>query len=117
MSDDFISMKMLVVSEAASDREILRQASAQASITVESSVLVSPRDPVAMAELLARENFDVVFFDSRIAKPVRQEFLNVIRAAPSRPLAVLIAPAAIKTREVFTDGLEVDSALAKPIDI
>ena len=70
-----------------------------------------------MTELLAHENFDVVFFDSRIAKPARQEFLDAIRTAPSRPLAVLIAPAAIKTREVFTDGLEVDGALAKPIDL
>ena len=59
-----------------------------------------------MGELLARQNFDVVFFDSRIAKPARQELLNVIRAAPSRPLAVLIGAAMLKTREVFTDGLE-----------
>ena len=117
MSDDFISMKMLVVSEAASDHELLRQASAQASIPVDASELGAPGDPIAMAELLARENFDVVFFDSRIARPARQEFLNVIRAAPSRPLAVLIAPATIKTREVLTEGLEVDSALAKPIDL
>ena len=43
--------------------------------------------------------------------------LDAIRAAPSRPLAVLIGPAAMKTREVLTDGLEVDSALAKPIDL
>ena len=117
MSDDFISMKILIVSEAAPERELLRRASAEASIPVEASELDAPGDPVAMSELLARENFDVVFFDSRIAKPARQEFLNVIRAAPSRPLAVLIAPATIKTREVLTDGLEVDSALAKPMDL
>ena len=43
--------------------------------------------------------------------------LNAIRAAPSRPLAILIGAAAMKTREVFTDGLEVDGALAKPIDV
>ncbi len=117
MSDDFISMKMLVVSEAVSDRELLRRASAEASIPVEATELDAPGDPGTMAELLGRQNFDVVLFDSRIAKPTRQEFLNVIRAAPSRPLAVLIAPATIKTREVFTDGLDVDSALAKPIDM
>ena len=70
-----------------------------------------------MRDFLARQNFDVVFFDSRIAKPARQELLDAIRAAPSRPLTILIAPAAIKTREAFTDGLEVDSALAKPIDM
>ena len=117
MSDDFISLKILIVSEAASDRDLLRRAAAEASVPIDASELDAPGDPVAMAELLASQNFDVVFFDSRIAKPVRQEFLNVIRAAVSRPLAVLIAPATLKTREVFTDGLDVDSALAKPIDL
>jgi len=117
MSEDFISMKVLIVSEAASDRELLRRAAAEASIPVDASELDAPGDPIAMKELLTRQNFDVVFFDARIPKPARVEFLQVIRAAPSRPLAVLIAPATIKTREVFTDGLEVDSALAKPIDM
>jgi CheY-like chemotaxis protein len=117
MSDDFISMKLLIVSEAAPERDLLRRASAEASIPVDATELDTPGDPVAMSELLARQNFDVVFFDSRIAKPARQELLNAIRAAPSLPLAVLIAPAAIKTREVFTEGLEVDSALAKPMDL
>jgi len=117
MSDDFISMKILIVSESASDRELLRRAAAEASIPVEASELDAPGDPIATKELLARQNFDVVLLDSRIPKPARQEFLNAIRAAPSRPLAILIAPATIKTREVFTDGLEVDGALAKPIDM
>jgi CheY-like chemotaxis protein len=117
MSDDFISMKILIVSEAASDREIVRRASAEASIPIDASELDAPGTAPAMAELMARQNFDVVLFDSRIPKPARLEFLNVVRAAPSRPLAILIAPATIKTREVFTDGLEVDGALAKPIDL
>jgi CheY-like chemotaxis protein len=59
----------------------------------------------------------VVLFDSRIPKQARRELLDVIRASPSRPLAVLIGSAAMKTREVLTDGLEIDSALAKPIDL
>ena len=57
------------------------------------------------------------FSISRPPKQARRELLDVIRAAPSRPLAVLIGPAPMKTREVLTDGLEVDSALAKPIDL
>jgi CheY-like chemotaxis protein len=95
----------------------VRRASAEASIPVEALELDALDTPTAMTELLARQNFDVVLFDSRIAKPARQEFLTAIRAAPSRPLAILIAPATMKTREVFTDGLEVDGALAKPIDL
>jgi CheY-like chemotaxis protein len=117
MSDDLISMKVLIVSEATSDRDLLRRASAEASVPIDISELDAPADSMTTTDLLARQNFDVVFFDSRIAKSARQELLNTIRAAPSRPLAVLIAPAMLKTREVFTDGLEVDSALAKPIDV
>jgi len=66
MSDDFISMKILIVSEAAPERELLRRVSAEASIPVDAAELDAPGDPVAMSELLARQNFDVVFFDSRM---------------------------------------------------
>ena len=70
-----------------------------------------------MVELLARGTSDVVFFYSRIPKQARVELLSAIRATASRPLAVLVGAAAIKTREVLTEGLEVDSALAKPINL
>jgi len=99
------------------ERELVRQAAAQASIPIDVSELDTAGDAVATGELLARQSFDGVFFDSRIAKPARLELLSAIRAAASRPLAVLICAAAIKTREVLTDGLEVDSTLAKPIDL
>jgi CheY-like chemotaxis protein len=117
MSDDFVSLKVLVISEAAPERALVRQAATQASIPIDVSELEAAGDPIAMGELLAKQNLDVVFFDSRIPKLARQELLNAIRAAPSRPLAVLIGAATIKTREVVTDGLEVDSTLAKPIDL
>jgi CheY-like chemotaxis protein len=117
MSDDFISMKILIVSEAAPERELLRRASAEAPIPVEVSELDAPGDPVAMGELLARQSFDVVFFDSRIPKPDRQTVLDMLRESPSRPLAMLIGAAELKTRGVLTEGLDVDGTLAKPIDV
>ncbi len=57
------------------------------------------------------------FFDSWIPKVGRQELLAVIRAAREQLLAILIGAASIKTREVLTDGLHIDSTLAKPIDV
>jgi CheY-like chemotaxis protein len=117
MDDDFFSLKMLIVSEAAAERQLLRQAAAQISIPTDVSELEAVGDPKAIGELLKRESYDVVFFDSRGPKQERQELLNAIRAAPSRPLAILVGPAALKTREVITDGLEIDSALAKPINL
>lgn len=117
MSDDFFSLKTLIVSEAAPERELLREAAGQTAVPAEITEIQALSDPIATGELLARGNYDVVFFDSRIPKHDRQGLLDAIRAAPSRPLAVLLAPAAMKTREVLTDGLEVDSALAKPLDL
>ena len=45
MNDDFISMKILIVSEAAPERELLRRASAEAPIPVDVSELDAPGDP------------------------------------------------------------------------
>src|SRR5687768_7718083 len=109
MNDDFFSLKMLIVSEAAPERELVRQAAARTAVPTDVTELEALGDPTATGELLARENYDVVFFDSRIPRHGRQELLDAIRAAPGHPLAVLIGSAAIKTREVLTDGLAVDS--------
>jgi CheY-like chemotaxis protein len=117
MSDDLISLKVAILSDVASERALVRQAAAQASILIEVAELDAGGDPKVTGAAITGESYDVVFFDSRIPKPARLELLAAIRAAPSRPLAVLIGAAEMKTREVLTDGLEVDSALAKPIDV
>jgi CheY-like chemotaxis protein len=117
MDDDFFSLKVLIVSDAPPERELVRQAAAHVSIPVEVAEIEAAGDPITMGETLARGAYDVVFFDSRIPKQGRVELLNKIRAADSRPLAVLVGAADMKTREVLTEGLDVDSALAKPINL
>ena len=117
MSEEFFSLKMLMVSEVAQERELVRQAAAQASTPIDFEEIEPAADLTATRELLVRQGFDVVLFDSRISKAARQSLLEAIRVAPSRPLAVLIGAAEMKTREVLTDGLDIDSALAKPIDL
>jgi|KBSMisStaDraftv2_1062788.scaffolds.fasta_scaffold1124689_2 hypothetical protein len=61
MTDDFFSLKILIVSEAASERGILRQVAAQASIPAEIAEIDAAGDPIAMGELLALGKYDVVF--------------------------------------------------------
>jgi DNA-binding NtrC family response regulator len=117
MKDDFFSLRMLIVSEAASERGLLRKAAEQISVPAEVAEIETAGDPTSMGKLLERGSHDVVFFDSRIPRQARMELLNAIRAAPSRPLAILVGAAAMRTREVLTEGLEVDSALAKPIEL
>ncbi len=117
MDDDFLSLKMLIVSEAASERELLRRLAAQASVPIEVLEVEAAADPAPACDALKRDSYDIVFFDSRMPKSGRQTLLEAIRAAPGRPLAILIGAAALKTREVLTDGLEIDGVLAKPIEI
>jgi CheY-like chemotaxis protein len=117
MTDDFVSLRIMIVSEVAPEREALRQAAAQASIPIHTVEIEAAGDAVATCELLARDGeFDAVFFDSRMPRAARHKALDAIRAASGRPLAILIGAAAMKTREVLTDKLPVDGTLAKPID-
>jgi CheY-like chemotaxis protein len=115
MNDDLISLNLLIVSETGAERELVRQAALQASIPMQVSEL-SSADAGAIRDILAKAEHDVVFFDSRLPKAERQAVLDAVRAAPGRPLAILIGAAALKTREVLTDGLEIDGVLAKPIE-
>jgi CheY-like chemotaxis protein len=117
MIDDFLTLNLLIISEAAAEREIVRRVAAEAPIPVEVTEVDASGSAAATAELLARASYDIVFFDSRMPKADRQATLDVIRAAKNRPLAILIGAAEMKTREVLTDGLEVDGVLAKPIDM
>ena len=115
MSDDFISLKMLIVSEVALERELIRHAATQASIPIE-IMEEATGDGATACTAVARDGFDVVFSDSRMPKIARQQLLDATRAAKERPLAILIGASELKTREVLTDGLTVDGVLAKPID-
>ena len=117
MTADLLSIKIAIVSEVASERELVRQAAEQASFPVDVSDVEVTGDALAMGKSLARDGFDVVFFDSRISKADRQTVLDMLRESPSRPLAMLIGAAELKTRGVLTDGLDVDGTLAKPIDV
>jgi CheY-like chemotaxis protein len=114
--DEILSLKMLIVSEVAPERELLRRLASQAAVPINVAEVTAAGDPEAAREALKQDTYDVVVFDSRMPKVHRQTVLDGIRAAPSRPLAILLSAAELKTREVLTDGLEVDGALAKPID-
>jgi CheY-like chemotaxis protein len=116
MTDDFITLKMLIVSEAVAERELLRRLANQASVPIDVSEVEAAAGEWPACEALKRDRYDLVFLDSRMPKTGRQAVLTAIREAQGRPLAILIGAAALKTREVVTDGLEIDGTLAKPID-
>jgi CheY-like chemotaxis protein len=108
---------MLIVSEAAPEREAVRAAATQASVPIQVEEVDAAADATAACTLLARDGaFDVVLFDSRMPRAERQKLLDATRDASGRPLAILVGAAEMKTREVLTDGLLVDGVIAKPID-
>jgi CheY-like chemotaxis protein len=115
MTDDLISLKMLLVSEAAAERGLIRRAALQAAIPIECTEIEATQDAAAASAALEHNAFDVVFFDSRMPKSARQQVLNAIRASPGRSLAILVGAAEMRSREVLTDGLPVDGVLAKPL--
>ena len=117
MSEDFISLKMLIVSEAAAERELVRRAALQASVLIDVKEVAVAGDAKAAVEALKQDNFDAIFLDSRMPKASRQEVLDAARTADGRPLTILVGAAEMKTREVLTDGLAVDGVLAKPIEM
>jgi CheY-like chemotaxis protein len=114
--DDLISLNMMIVSDVAADRELFRRALALASVPIQVVELDASDDGVAACATLANEPVDAVLFDSGMSKAGRQRLIEAAHAAKEHPLAILIGAAALKTREVLTDGLPVNGVLAKPID-
>jgi CheY-like chemotaxis protein len=106
----------MIVSESAPERELMRRILSQASVPIDVTEVAEAGDAAAASAALAASEFDVVFSDSRMPKSAKQQLLDAVRSTNSRPLAVLVGAAALKTREVLTDGLAVDGVLAKPIE-
>lgn len=117
MSDDLISLRMLLVSEAEAERQVLRRVASQAPVLIELHEIDGGADGVPACDLLGRDKVDLVFLDSRMPRPGRKAVIEAARISPGRPLVILVGSAEIKTREVLTDGLDVDGVLAKPIDV
>ena len=117
MTDDLVTLKMVVVSEAPAERELLRRAASQVSVPIDVVEVGDAGLAAPACNLLIMDTPDIVFLDSRMPKPDRQEVVDAARRAKGQPLVVLIGAADIKTREVLTDGLAVDGVLAKPINV
>jgi CheY-like chemotaxis protein len=109
MTDEFVSLKVMIVSEDAAERELIRRGVSGASIPVNISE-VEAHDETAACGLLAETAHDVVLFDARMPTGCQHALLDAVRATPGNPLAVLIGQA---------DGAAAgrcDALIGKPID-
>jgi CheY-like chemotaxis protein len=116
MNDDLLSFKMLVISEADSDRDLLRRAAAEAAFPIDYAEVADPGDAATACKLVTRDGLDFAFVDSRIPKADRQAVYDAAHSSPGRPLVIFVGPANLKTREVMSDGAAADGVLAKPLD-
>jgi CheY-like chemotaxis protein len=107
MTDEFVSLTVMVVSEAAADRELIRRGVGGASLPVMISEIVTVGDEAAALKRLASDTFDVVLFDDALPASDKQTLIAAIRGEASRPLAVVLGGA---------QGLDVDGALPKPLE-
>jgi two-component system chemotaxis response regulator CheY len=107
MTDEFISLKVMIVSEIAEDRDLIRRSVAGASIPVMISEIAAAGDETAVRKSFAQDTFDVVLFDDRLPASDKETLLSVLRGEVARPLAVAIGAATV---------LDVDGALRKPLD-
>src|ERR1044071_4899078 len=105
--DDFVSLNVMVVSETAADRELIRRCAASASIPVRVSEIVAAGDAVAALKKPASGAWDVVLFDRGLPASGSQALRDAVRGQASRPLTIAIGEAA---------ALDVDGAMAKPLE-
>lgn len=110
MTDELVSLKVMIVSEDAAERELIRRGISGASIPVDISEVEAVHDETAACRLLAEAAHDVVLFDARMPSGRQHALLDAVRATPGNPLAVLIGQG---------DGDAAgrcDALIGKPID-
>src|SRR6266568_5868495 len=110
MTDDFVSLKVMIVSEDAAERELIRRGVSDASIPVDISEIAAARDEAAACKCLADDAHDVVVFDGRMPASGQQVLLDAIRANPGNPLAIFAGEP--------ENGIagRLDGVIAKPIE-
>lgn len=115
MSDDLVAIKILVVSDSASERAALRDAAAAASIIVDVAEIDRIGDASEVCRALTDASVDAVFVDSRMAQEARRSILKAAREAQPQPLVISVGSAG-STSQFAAEGLAADGLLAKPID-
>jgi CheY-like chemotaxis protein len=114
MTDDFVSLKVMIVSEDAAERELIRRGVSTASIPVNISEVEAAHDEAAACKLLADDAYDVVLFDGRMPAVAQQVLLDAIRAAPGNPLAILVGEAGSGSEKDV--AVRLDGVIVKPVE-
>ena len=109
MSNDLVSVRMLIVAAPSVEREFWKRAAGLAAVPVEVSEADSTADA---AHLLAHAEIDIVLVDAEFPEPYRSAVVQAARTARSKPVVVFSA-----TRDSDTLGLDGDGVVTRPNNI
>jgi CheY-like chemotaxis protein len=111
MTDDLISLRILLVTPSVPERDLLRQSAAMAPIPLE--VLEADDAPGALREL-ARGAIDVAFVDGALPQPERLAIAAAARSCGAPPFLLLLAATHDEAETIATDAT-CDGAAVKPV--
>jgi CheY-like chemotaxis protein len=101
MTDDLLSLRVVVVSNAREDQDLFRQALATLPVPIE----VATADDAAAAGNDLRQGADVLYIDAGLGAADVAQCIAVARAARNRPFSVLLTINETGTPEFPTDAL------------
>jgi CheY-like chemotaxis protein len=103
MNIDIVSLRVLIVTNSALLRALLRQGAAQASLPAE----VLEADSAAAAEAFIREGTDVLLLDGGMPPAERARICKSARSAKDRPFLVMVGKSA--------SDAEIDGRVERPV--
>jgi DNA-binding NtrC family response regulator len=110
MTDDLlISLRILLFSGSAEEREVLRRGAATASVPVE---LVEAERTASARAKITFDAIDVVFADASIPAVERAAFIAQARSKEEKPFVFLVAATVEEARAFSSEGA--DSVVMKP---
>jgi CheY-like chemotaxis protein len=107
MSEDLVSLRMIVVGAAQPDEELWRQATAMASVMIE----LTTHDAASAAPTLKRTGVDICIMDAALPDPHKTAVIAAARAASPASLVFISAPKGAPRLE------GVDGQLSKPATV
>jgi CheY-like chemotaxis protein len=116
VSDDFVTLKVLVVSDAGLEREVLRHAASQASVPVLLSEIGAIDDAAPVCQHLNREPPDVVVLDSRVPHAARKAIIEAARSLPAHPLVIILGYGDVRALDIVAEATAVDGIVTAPIE-
>jgi CheY-like chemotaxis protein len=113
MAGELVSLRLLLVSDQATDGDMMRHGAAAAAIPSE---LTHVATVAAACGVLAEAHIDLAFLDSAIPEREQSELAAAIRAARGPPALVLIAPSG-PDAAALASGAAADAIVARPAKV